>query len=97
MEKRLSGRKRIYLSKEGRLTLTKSTIFNLLTYFLSLFPLPASVAKQIEYLFRSFLLGSLEEERKILLVNWQRVFSLLSIGGLGMRNLILFNKVILGK
>jgi hypothetical protein len=48
MEKRLAGWKRIYLSKGGRLTLIKSTLSSLPTYFLSLFPLPLSIAKRME-------------------------------------------------
>jgi hypothetical protein len=38
MEQRLAGWKKIYLSKGGRLTLIKSTLSNLSTYYLSLFP-----------------------------------------------------------
>jgi hypothetical protein len=36
MEKRLAGWKRLYLSKGGKVTLIKSTLSNLPTYFLSL-------------------------------------------------------------
>uniref|UniRef100_A0A2N9F9F3 Reverse transcriptase domain-containing protein n=1 Tax=Fagus sylvatica TaxID=28930 RepID=A0A2N9F9F3_FAGSY len=43
VEKRLAGWKRIYLSKGGRLTLIKSTLSSLPSYYLSLFPLPMSV------------------------------------------------------
>ena len=42
VEKRLAGWKRIYLSKGGRLTLIKSTLSSLPSYYLSLFPLPMS-------------------------------------------------------
>jgi hypothetical protein len=38
----------MYLSMGGHLTLLKSTLSNLPTYFLSLFPIPAEVAKRIE-------------------------------------------------
>ena len=44
IERRLVGWKRLYLSKGGRVTLIKSTLSNLPTYFLSLFPIPAAVA-----------------------------------------------------
>ena len=40
----IGGWKRLYLSKGGRVTLIKSTLSNLPTYFLSLFPISASVA-----------------------------------------------------
>jgi len=42
MKNRLAGWKRLYLSKGGRLMLIKSTLSNLPTYYLSLFPLPSS-------------------------------------------------------
>ena len=42
MEKKLLGWKRLYLSKDGRLTLLKSTLSSLPTYFLSLFTIPES-------------------------------------------------------
>jgi hypothetical protein len=45
MECRLAGWKKLYLSKGGRLTLIKSTLSNLPTYYMSLFPVPMSVAK----------------------------------------------------
>jgi hypothetical protein len=41
VEKRLASWKRLYLSKGGKLTLIKSTLSNIPTYFLSLFPIPA--------------------------------------------------------
>jgi len=40
----------MYLSKGGRVTLIKSTLSNLPTYFMSLFPLPTGVANHIEKL-----------------------------------------------
>ena len=55
MERRLAGWKRIYLSKGGCLTLIKSTLSNLPTYFLSLFPIPADVAYRIEKIQKNFL------------------------------------------
>ena len=50
VERRLAGWKRLYLSKGGRLALIKSTLSNLPTYLLSLFPIPADIAYRIEQL-----------------------------------------------
>ena len=54
VERRLAGWKRLYRSKRGRLTLIKSTLSNLPTYLLSLFPIPADIAYCIEQLQRNF-------------------------------------------
>ena len=61
MEKKLSGWKRLYLSKGGRLTLLKSTLSSLPTYYLSLFTIPVAVADRLVHIQRNFLWGSLEE------------------------------------
>ena len=50
MERCLAGWQNLYLSKGGRLTLLKSTLASLPTYFMSLFRIPLSVAKRIERL-----------------------------------------------
>jgi hypothetical protein len=59
----------MYLSKGGRVTLIKSTLSNLPTYFLSTFSIPASVANRIEKLQRDFLWGGIGEEFKYHLVS----------------------------
>ena len=58
MEKKLSGWKQLYLSKGGRLTLLKSTLSSLPTYYLSLFTIPKAVANRLERIQRNFLWGS---------------------------------------
>ena len=55
MEQCLAGWKRLYLSKGGKVTLIKSTLSNLPTYFLSLLPIPIKVANRMEKLQRDFL------------------------------------------
>jgi hypothetical protein len=64
MERRLSGWQKLYLSKGGCLTLLKSTLSSLPTYFLSLFTIPVSVAHRIEKLQRDFLWSGMGEEFK---------------------------------
>ena len=48
MERRLARWKSLYFSKGGRLTLLKSTLSSLPTYYLSLFTVLISVAKRLE-------------------------------------------------
>jgi hypothetical protein len=97
MESKLVGWKRMYLSKGGRLTLIKSTLSNIPTYYLYLFQIPVRVEKQIEKIQRDFLWGAVGDEFKFHSVNWSKVCMNTEAGGLGARNLIQFNRALLGK
>jgi hypothetical protein len=88
IERRLANLKMLYLSKDGRSTLIKSTLSNLPTYFMSLFHLLTSVANRIEKLQRDFSMGRLDEEFKYHLVSWFKVCTPISEQGLGVRNLL---------
>jgi hypothetical protein len=57
MARWLAPWKGLYLSKGGKVTLIKSTILNMPTYMLSLFPIPVQVANHIEKIQRDFLWG----------------------------------------
>ena len=99
MARRLAPWKCLYLYKGGRVALIKSTLSNLPTYLLPLFPIPTSVAKRIEKIQRDFLLGGggLNDEARIHLVDWDMVCSPISEGGFGIRNVKKFNQALLGK
>jgi hypothetical protein len=97
MERRLSGWQKLYLSKGGRLTLLRSTLSSLPTYFLSLFTIPISVAQRIEKLQRDFLWDGMGNDFKHHLVGWDKVCVTKVKGGLGVWSLVLFNKALLGK
>jgi hypothetical protein len=97
MLQQLAPWKQSYLYKGGRVTLIKSTLSNLPTYMMSLFPIPAYVAKRIEKIQRDFLLGGMNNEVKFHLVEWAKVCSPIDEGGLGIRNVRRFNQALLDK
>ena len=97
MERKLASWKKLNISKGGRVTLIKSTLSNFPTYFLSLFPIPASVANRIARLQQNFLWSGLGDEPKFHLVNWATICAPLSSSGLGIRNLRFFNVALLEK
>jgi hypothetical protein len=97
IDRRLGSWKQMYLSEGSRVTLIKITLSNLPTYFLSLFPIPTSVTNHIEKLHQDFLWGGLRDELKYHLVSWSKVCSPIFEGGLGNRNLRIFNRALLGK
>ena len=79
VDHRLANWKMLYLSKGGRVTLIKSTLSNLPTYFLSLFSIPASVAKRIEKLLCIRFMLDLRIMLKIIshyVAYWVRIMSM---------------------
>jgi len=97
VERRLVGWKRMYLSKGARLTLINSTLSNIPTYYLSLFPIPVRVANRLDKIQNDFLWGDIGDEAKFHLVNWYKLCTSLHAGGLGAHNFIQFNRALLGK
>ena len=95
--KRLSLWKRQYLSKGGRLTLLKSTLSSLPTYFISLFVIPKRVYARLEKIQRDFLWGGGALENRPHLVSWKIICAAKKDGSLGIRSLAAFNKALLGK
>jgi hypothetical protein len=96
MKRWLAGWKKLYLSKGGRLALIESTLSNIPTYYLSLFPIPMSVALRLERLQQDFLWSGIGDEVKFYLVNWHTICIPIKKDGLGVRNLIQFNRALLG-
>jgi hypothetical protein len=97
IERRLAGWKKLYLSKGGRLTLLKSMLASLLTYYLSRITIPKHVAARIERLQRNFLWGDLGDSSHHHLVGWETMCSPLAQGGLGVRKVEVINRALLGK
>ena len=97
LRKRLALWKSQYISKGGRATLIKSTLFNLPTYFLSLLHIPKMVILRFEQIQRNLLWGGGRLDKKPHLVRWEIVCMDKRSGGLGVMNLFWFNKALLSK
>lgn len=82
--------------KRCRLTLIKSVLSSIPTYFMSVHVISMSVAKQIERLQRDFLWGN-GGEGSYHLVAWDRICRPKVHGGLGVRRLVVFNVALFGK
>ena len=97
LRKRLALWKRQYISKGGRLTLIRSTLSNMLIYYMSILCMLRSVRLRLEQIQRDFLWGGGALERKIHLIKWPVVCSDKSKGGLGVKCLSTLNRAFLGK
>ncbi|KAL5565627.1 hypothetical protein UlMin_028791 [Ulmus minor] len=97
VSKRLDGWKKAFLSKGGRLTLIQSVLSSIPTYYMSLFKLPRVVAASLEKMMREFLWDRDSTGKGRSLVRWKTVCKPKELGGLGIGNLILRNKALLGK
>jgi hypothetical protein len=78
------------------MTLIKSTISNLQTYYFSLFHILVGVANRIKKFQRDFIWSGLGDEFKFRLVKWSKICTAVKSGGLGVKNLIQFNRPLLG-
>ena len=85
--KKLAGWKSLLLSRGGRLTLLKSSLWSLLIYFMSLFTIPVSIACSLEKIMRDFLWPNNGATKGLHWVNWGEVCRPKHQGGLGIRPL----------
>ncbi|GJU89406.1 RNA-directed DNA polymerase, eukaryota, partial [Tanacetum coccineum] len=81
---KLSSWKAKTLSVGGRLTLIKSVLGAIPTYYMSLYKVPEGVLSHLESLRNSFFLGADVGERKITWVCWRKVMAHKQLGGLGL-------------
>ncbi|KAL5572344.1 hypothetical protein UlMin_021941 [Ulmus minor] len=95
--KRLDGWKKAVLSKGGKLTMIQSVLSSIPIYFMSLFKLPNGVAVLLEKMMRQFLWDREVGGKGKSLVDWKLVCTPKKCGGLGIGNLLIRNKALLGK
>lgn len=97
VQKKLAMWKHKVLSMAGRVCLVNSVLTSLPLYYLSFFKIPHRVAKEIVSLHRRFLWGGVGDQKKVCWISWDKVTLPKGKGGLGVKNIILFNKSLLAK
>ncbi|PWA59872.1 reverse transcriptase domain, Reverse transcriptase zinc-binding domain protein [Artemisia annua] len=95
--RRLTSWKAKTLSYGGRLTLIKSVLGAVGTYFFSLFKAPIHVINYLEKLRRKFFWGGTLESNKMAWIAWSKVCSPCCNGGLGIGSLQASNLAMLTK
>lgn len=92
----LAGWNKRILNRAGKITLIKSVLSSLPTYYMSLFEMPVSVAKRLEKLMRDFLWDD-KGKKKMHLVKWSVLYKRKKYGGLGIKSLKKMNQALLSK
>jgi len=82
IERRLADWKTLYLLNGGQLTMLKSTLSHLPTYYLSLFSITVVGLIHLRDFKWIFLWGSIGDEVKFHLANWMRICTPIKSGGL---------------
>ena len=94
---KLQGWKEKLLSQAGREILLKAVVQVIPTFTMSCFKLPVGLCNEIESLIRKFFWGQKGEQRKIHWKKWETLCKPKTKGGLGFKDLVKFNEVLLAK
>ncbi|GJR32563.1 RNA-directed DNA polymerase, eukaryota, reverse transcriptase zinc-binding domain protein [Tanacetum coccineum] len=79
------------LSVGGRLSLIKSVLGSLPTYYMSIYMMPATVQKKLEAMRNKFFIGGDLDEKKITWVRWKKFLASKELGGLGIGSIYRLN------
>ncbi|GJV49970.1 putative RNA-directed DNA polymerase, eukaryota, reverse transcriptase zinc-binding domain protein [Tanacetum coccineum] len=94
---KLSSWKARLLSVGGRLSLIKSVLGNLPTYYMSIYMMPASIRNKLESMRKNVFLGGDFEEKKMSWVKWKKCLASKQEGGLGIGSILGLNTGLLLK
>jgi hypothetical protein len=97
VSQRLENWKVKFLSQAGKEVLLKAVIQAILTYSMGVFQLPISLCKELNQMIQTFWWSHMSNNFKIHWMSWTKMGRSKSIGGLGFRDLVVFNKALLAK
>ena len=97
LQVRLASWKGKLLSLGGRLVLINSVLSNMVLYMISFFQLPKGVLKRLDYFRSRFFWQGDSEKKKYRLAKWSVVCRPKDQGGLGIHDLDVKNRALLGK
>ena len=86
-----------YLSTAGKLTLLQSVFSAIPTFPMSCFQLPMSLCKKIQSVMIRFWWDSNDGKKKMFWVSWEKITQPKGSGGLGLKDIQLFNTALLAK
>ncbi|XP_020264999.1 uncharacterized protein LOC109840677 [Asparagus officinalis] len=98
LHRKLSTWRKHSLSFGGRLVLLNSVLSSIPLYFMSFYKLPMWLIKEIDKIRRNFLwTGNIDNNAFKCMVSWKRVCLTKTEGGLGVKDLKVFNSSLLAK
>ena len=95
--KKIQGWQEKLLSRPGKEILLKAVVQAIPTYMMSIFKIPEGLIDEIHTLMARFWWGSTDTQRKMHWSSWDALCKPKAMGGLGFRNLHVFNQALLAK
>ena len=95
--KKLARWKKKMLSKASKEILIKAVAQAIPTYTMGCFKLPDFSCEELTSMVRNFWWGQKKEEKKTAWLSWEKMCEPKSCGGMGFKNLKLFNLALLAK
>lgn len=97
LAKRMNSWSEKFMSSGAKEVLIKSVAQAIPTYMMGVFKLPASTCDVYTKMIRDFWWGDDENKRKVHWIAWENLVLPKGLGGLGFRDLRLFNQALLGR
>ncbi|XP_040987684.1 uncharacterized mitochondrial protein AtMg00310-like [Juglans microcarpa x Juglans regia] len=94
---KLQGWKGNKFSQEGREILLKAVALAIPSYAMSCFKTPTMLCSEIESMMAGYWWGQKNKERKVHWLSWKKICSSKFVGGMGFKELEIFNMAMLAK